>query len=97
MLVAFEGRLDAVILLSFGEMAADSPPRWRSLISRMRARMSASKLVELLLRHLAELDPHLRGEQPLAQHGVVVHLRLDRRRDLVEDEPHAADQERCRG
>src|SRR5262249_44579403 len=27
---------------SFGEMTADSPPRWRSLISLMRARMSAS-------------------------------------------------------
>src|SRR4029079_19210221 len=31
-----------VTFISFGEMTADSPPRWRSLISRMRATMSAS-------------------------------------------------------
>ena len=47
------------------------------------------ELVELLLAHLAELDPHLRVEQLLAQRGVVVQLRLDRRRDLVEHEPDA--------
>src|SRR4051812_13691785 len=31
-----------VTFMSFGEMTADSPPRCRSLISRMRTRMSAS-------------------------------------------------------
>src|SRR5262249_1440268 len=31
-----------VTFMSFGEMAADSPPRWRSRISRIRATMSAS-------------------------------------------------------
>ena len=52
------------------------------------------ELVELLLGHLAELDPHLRREQALAQHAVVVHLGLDRRHDLVEDEAHAGDDDR---
>ena len=59
--------------------------------------MSASKRVELLLAHLAELEPHLRGEQLLAQRGVVVQLGVDGRGDLVEHEPEAADQEACRG
>lgn len=31
-----------VTFMSFGEMTADSPPRWRALISRIRARMSVS-------------------------------------------------------
>ena len=42
----------------------------------------------------AELDAHLRREQLFAERGVVVQLRLDSRRDLVENEPDAADQER---
>ena len=45
-------------------------------------------------RHLAELDPHLRREQLLAQRRVVVQLGVDRRGDLVEDEPQTADQQR---
>ena len=82
-----------VTFMSFGEIAADSPPRWRSLISRMRARMSASRSSNSCLGHLAQLDLHLRREQALAQHAVVVHLRFDRRHDLVEDEADAGDDE----
>src|SRR4051812_21959567 len=33
-----------VTFMSLGEMAAESPPRWRSRISRRRARMSASSV-----------------------------------------------------
>ena len=56
--------------------------------------MSASSVVELRLAHLAELDAHLRREQLLAQRRVVVQLGVDRRGDLVEHEPHAADEQR---
>ena len=51
------------------------------------------QLVEFLLVHLAELDLHLRRQQPLTEHRVVVHLRLDGGRDLVEDEPDPADEQ----
>src|SRR5688500_5596104 len=49
---------------------------------------------ELVLSHFAELHAHLRGQELFAQRRVVVEFRLDRRRDLVEDEPDTADQQR---
>src|SRR4051812_46593812 len=52
------------------------------------------ELVELFLADLAELEAHLRVEQPLAQHAVVVQLGLDRCRDLVEDEANTRDDQR---
>ena len=59
--------------------------------------MSLSKTVELFFGHLAELDPHLRREQLLAQRGVVVELTVGGGRDLVEDEAEAADAAGSRG
>src|SRR5262249_21316962 len=53
----------------------------------------ALDLRELGVGDLAELEAHLRLEQPIAERGVVVHLRLPRRDDLVEDEAKAADEE----
>ena len=55
--------------------------------------MSASNCANSSSRHLAQLDPHLRREQLLAKGGVVIQFGFDRRRDLVEDEPDAADQQ----
>src|SRR6266542_5782749 len=92
--VAFEGRLDAGDLhvlrrnggrlaaaLAFLDLAdADEDVRF--------------KLVEFFLAHLAELDAHLSLEQALAQRVVVVHLPVDGRRDLVEHEPDARDDQR---
>ena len=60
----------------------------------MRARTSRFDLGELVVGDLAELEPHLRFEQLLAQRRVVVHLGLGGRDDLVEHEPEAADQQR---
>ena len=49
--------------------------------------------LELRLAHLTELDLHLGGQQLLAQRRVIIQLGLDRSRQLVENEPDAADQE----
>src|SRR5438477_6932 len=49
---------------------------------------------ELLLGDLAQLQLHLRGQQLLTQHAVVVELAVDGVDDLVEHEPDAADEER---
>src|SRR5947209_7449326 len=48
---------------------------------------------EISLVHLPQLDPHLGRQQLLAQRRLVVHLLVDRRGDLVEDELDAADEE----
>src|SRR5439155_1661501 len=45
-----------------------------------------SQRAELLLVDLAQLEPHLRGEELLAQARVVVHLGIDRSGDLAEHE-----------
>src|SRR5207248_649989 len=49
---------------------------------------------ELFLSDLAELQPHLRGEQLLAQNAVVVELAVDGSGDLVQHELDAADEQR---
>src|SRR5207245_1969681 len=51
------------------------------------------RLAELLFRDLAQLQAHLRGEELLAQHGVVVELGVDGLDQLVQHEAHAADQQ----
>ena len=59
----------------------------------MRGEDVALDLGELVLGDLAELEPHLRLEQLLAQRRVVLRLGLGRRDDLVEHEAEAADQQ----
>src|SRR5713101_6255000 len=49
---------------------------------------------ERLVGDLAQLQAHLRLEELLAQHGVVLHFLLRRGHDLVEDEPDAPDEKR---
>src|SRR3954468_2924743 len=91
MFVAFERRLDA------GDL---------HLLRRDRRGLAAAlprldladadddvgfQVVELLLADLADLEAQLRHEQALAQDAVIVQLGLDRRRDLVEHEADARD------
>ena len=85
-----------VTFMSFGEMNCRFAAALALLDLADADQDVGLELVELRLRHLAELDLHLRREQALAQHGVVVHLRLDRRHDLVEDEAHAGDDQASR-
>ena len=65
----------------------------RALISRMRSKTSASIVSELLVRDLTGLELQLRLEQPLALPLGVVDLGVGNRRDLVEHERDAVDQE----
>src|SRR5437870_4504976 len=51
------------------------------------------EVVELLLPHLAKLDAHLRFQQPLTEHAVVVELAVHCRRDLVEHETDPGDKQ----
>ncbi len=50
-------------------------------------------LDELLIADLAELQPHLRLEQLLAERGVVLCFRFSRGHHLLEHESDAADQQ----
>src|SRR5205823_8887372 len=73
-LFSFEGRLDAG---HFHVLRRDDAGLAAALarLDLADARQDVGlELVELLLAHLAELHAHLRVEQPLAQHGVVVQL-----------------------
>ena len=77
------------------------PPRETAPLARRAARRgsrAAGQDVrlegrEFLLVDLAQLHPHLRGQQLLAQASPRRSSPLDRRGDLVEDERDAADQE----
>src|SRR5262245_55676294 len=94
MFVAFEGRLDPRdlhVLLRDGGGVAAALARLDLADARDDLRF---EIVDLLLRQLAQLEAHLRVEEPLAQHGVVVELRVDRGGELVEHEPHAGDEQR---
>src|SRR3954447_7309306 len=51
------------------------------------------QLVERVLGHLTEFDAHLRRKQLVAQLPFVVQFALDRRRDFIEHETDAADEE----
>ena len=64
------------------------------MISRIRASTSRSISANSSSDNLAELEPHLRFEQLLAQRRIVLRLGLGGRHDLVEDEAEAADEER---
>ena len=65
----------------------------RALISRMRSKTSASIVGELFVGDLAALELHLRLEQPLALALGIVELGVGNRRDLVEHERDAVDEE----
>src|SRR4051812_10807172 len=93
-LVALECRVDAgdgVIPRRECCGGGTLPPVADVAQARQDVRLEA---VEILLRHLAEFNPHLGGQQLLAQGGVVVHLGIDRGSNLVEHEPQAAHEER---
>src|SRR6266436_1896065 len=73
-LVAGEGRLHARDLQLAGLGRGDGVARPHLADAREQLLL---RLAELLLRDLAQLQPHLRGEELLAQHRVVVELGVD--------------------
>ena len=86
MLFSLEGRLDPGDLHILGGDHRGFIAPFPLLDFTDAGEKAGLERVELRLRHLAELHLHLRVEQPFAQHGVVVHLGIDGRGDLVEDE-----------
>ena len=90
-LVAGERRLDARHLVAAlaRDGRRDAPP-W---ISWMRSSRSASSSRYSSSDDLAQLAPHLRLQELLAQGAVVGQLGVDRRHQLVQHEAEPADQE----
>src|SRR5262245_41010505 len=54
----------------------------------------ALDVCELTIGDLTELEPYLGLEQLLAKRGVVLHLRVRRGDDFLEDEPDRSDEQR---
>src|SRR5688500_7230630 len=93
-LVAFERGIDARDLVLGGREGRRSgalAARANLAQPRQDVRLEG---VEFRLAHFSEVQPHLRGEQFLAQVRVVVELGVDSGGDLVENEAEAADQDR---
>ncbi len=65
----------------------------RALISRIRSKTSASISENSFVADLSGLELHLRLEQPLALALGIVELGVGNRRDLVEHERDAVDEE----
>src|SRR6185436_4962963 len=91
MFVAFEGRLDAgdLHLLRRDDRGLAAALAFLDLADA--GDDVGLDLVELLLTDLLQLEAHLRVEQALAQHAVVVQLGIDGGRDLVEHEADAGE------
>ena len=67
---------------------------WPPRSSRSLANTSCSMSLNSSRLKLALLEPHLRVEQPLAQHRVVVELRVGDLQQFVEHELQAVDEQR---